>query len=181
MLNLLPKVEKKKITREYRVRFLVVAFSLCLAGEVISLILLVPSYLTAWTRLYGLNSQSASLKAQNVTSEITQLSATIKKTSDYLNALSASSTPSNVAGTIKNIVVTKGSSVKINNLVYGKQGTQQQVVVYGIANTRQSLLDFIKDLKAQPGIISADLPVSDFAQSKDINFSVTVLAGTKKI
>lgn len=181
MLNLLPKDQKKKIIREYRTRFLIVAFSLLLAGEVIFLILLIPPYLTAKSRLYSLNSQSASIKAQNITTETDQLGAEVQKTSNYLDTFVSTTTPIGVAKAIKNIVDMRGSSVRISGLTYGVQNSNQQIVVRGTADTRQALLDFVNKLKAQPGVISADLPVSDFAQSKNIDFSVTFLAKPQNI
>lgn len=181
MLNLLPKEQKKKIIREYWFRFWIVAFALAFAGEIISLILLVPSYVTVKARTDILNSQSASLKAQSLTIESSNLDELVRKTNIYLDVLNSSSTPVGVISAIKNVVGTGGGAVQISGLFYTINNGQQQIVVTGNAKSRQSLLDFAKKLKTQPGVISADLPVSDFAKAQDIDFSIIVLMNPQKI
>jgi hypothetical protein len=54
-------------------------------------------------------------------------------------------------------------------------------VVGGVANSRQALIDYVKKIKIQPGVISADVPVSGFIQAKNINFSVTVTMKVQNI
>jgi hypothetical protein len=181
MLNLLSKDQKKKIIREYRVRFWVVACSLFLAGEVISLILLVPPYLTVKTRADILNSESASLKVKNLTTEITNLANIVQQTNNYLSVFDSSSTPVGVVAAFQNIVEVRDKSIRIGSFFYRTNNGQQQVVISGNADSRQSLLDFAKKLKNQPGVISADLPVSNFAQAQNIDFSINVLVNPQPI
>ena len=180
MLNLLTKPEKKKIIREYRVRFWVVAFSLALAGEVISLILLIPPYLSAQSRLNLLDSQSVGLQAQNLTSESSSLGAVVRQTNAYLNAFNSSSTPTGVVKVMQDVVGVKGNSVRFKSLFYKPGNGKQRILISGNANSRQSLLDFDKNIKSLPDVVSVDLPVSNFAQSKDINFSVDILIDPQK-
>lgn len=181
MLNLLPKNQKKKISREYLVRFFVVGFALIFIAQIISLILLIPPYLTAETRIELLNVQSAGFKAQNVTAEITRLSDIVRQTNNYLSLFTSSTTPNGVVPVIKKVVEVRDGLVKINNLSYKNQNGKQLIVVGGVADSRQNLLDYVKKLKVQPGVVSADLPVSDFVQSKNINFSVTVVMKAQNI
>jgi len=181
MLNLLPKNQKKIISREYRVRFFVVGFALIFVAEIISLILLIPPYITAETSIELLNAQSAGFKAQNVTTEITKLSEVVRKTNNYLSLFTASSTPNETLSVIKKMVDVREDLVKINSLSYKVQNGQQSVVVGGVANSRQALIDYVKKIKIQPGVISADVPVSGFIQAKNINFSVTVTMKVQNI
>jgi hypothetical protein len=159
----------------------VIVCSLLLAGEVISLILLVPSYITAQTRINILNSESANLKVQNLTAESSQLSGIVQQTNGYLKVLSSSSTPVGVVSSLRNIADVRGQAVRIGSFFYRTNNGQQQVVISGNANSRQSLLDFAKKLKSQPGVVSADLPVSDFAKAQDIDFSINVLMNPQHI
>lgn len=175
MLNLLLKDQKKKIAKEYKIRFLIVACALILAGEIISLVLLTPSYLTVQTRISILNSESAGLKAQNLNTETSNLGSVVQQANVYLNALTSSTTPVGVVKVLQNIVNVRDGSIRIESLFYRTVSGKQQVVVVGKANSRQSLLDFATKLKAQPGVISADLPVSDFAKAQNIDFSINVV------
>jgi hypothetical protein len=181
MLNLLLKEQKKNITREYRVRFWTVACSLFFAGEIISLILLFPSYLTAHTRLNILNSESASLKVQNLTTESARLSSIVQQTNNYLDILTSSTTPIGAVSAIQNIAAVRDGSVRIGSLLYRINNGQQQIVIAGKANSRQSLLDFVKKLKNQPSVVSADLPISDFAKSQNIDFSINIFMNPQHI
>jgi nitrate reductase NapAB chaperone NapD len=175
MLNLLPKDQKNKIVREYRIRFWVVTCSLFLAVEIISLVLLFPPYLTVQTRIDILNSQSTDQKVQNLTTEISSLGDVVQQTNNYLDIFNSSSTPTGVVAALQNIVSVHDKTIRIGSFYYKANKGQQQIVIIGNANSRQSLLDFTKKLKNQPGVVSADLPVSDFAKSQDINFSINVL------
>jgi hypothetical protein len=181
MLNLLPKDQKNKIVREYRTRFWAIVFALALAGEVISLILLVPPYLTVQTRVNILSSQAVDSKVKNLALETSDLSDTIQQTNSYLNILNSSSTPTGATPAIQNISAVRGGSVKIGSFFYRANNGQQQIVISGNASSRQSLLDFAKRLKGQPGVISADLPVSDFAQAQNINFSINIVMDPQRI
>lgn len=181
MLNLVPKDQKNKLIREYRIRFFVILFALTLTAEVISLILLIPPYLTAKTRIDLLNARSAGLQAQNVTTETTKLEAIVRKTTSYLNIFTSNATPKGVLSVVDTMVGLRGESVKIKNISYKTQNGQQYVLLQGVASSRQALLDFSKKLKTVSGVTSADLPVSDFVKSADIDFSVTVVIQPKKI
>jgi len=181
MLNLLSKDQKNKITREYRVRFWVIAFALAFIGEIISLVLLVPSFLTVQTRINILGSQAVDLKVKSLASESSNLVDTIKQTNNYLNTFNSSSTPVGVVEAFQNIVAIRGGAVRIGSFFYRANNGQQQIVISGNADSRQSLLDFVKKLKTQPGVVSADLPVSDFAQAQDIDFSINILINQNNI
>ncbi len=179
MLNLLLKEQKQKIIREYRNRFIVVALALALAGEAISLILLVPSFLTAQTRIDILNSQSADLKVQNLNAETLELSKIVQKTNSYINILSSSSTPIGVVNALQIIVKTRGTAINLSSFLYRMINGQMQIIVSGRASSRQTLLDFVKKIKLQQGVISADLPVSDFAKAQNIDFAITIIMNPK--
>lgn len=158
-----------------------IACALLLAGEVISLILLVPPYLTAQTRIDILNSESVNLKVQNLNTESSKLSDIVRQTNDYINIFSSSSTPVGVVDAIQKIVDVRDNTVRLGSFFYRTNSGQQQIVVTGNANSRQSLLDFAKKIKNQPGVVSADLPVSDFAKAQNIDFSINVLINPQHI
>ncbi len=175
MLNLLRPEQKKKIIREYHVRFFVLALTLLFVSQIIAIILLVPSYLTSKSAADNLNSQNAALQAQSADQEGSTLNATIQKTNDSINIFSsiASSSPDVIAALHK-VIDNKGGAVRIIGLNYSIQGKQQQVTMQGVAASRQDLLNFAKQLKQQKGIVSADLPISDFSQAQNINFSLPI-------
>lgn len=181
MLNLLRPEQKKKIIHEYHVRFFVLAFALLLCIQVISIVLLVPSYTTSKIRADAANSQSSILQAQSVSEKVTTLNNLVKKTNDYVSVFVSLPTSTDIIGAINSIVDNRGT-VKIKGLVYNSsQNSLQQIIAQGVAPTRQDLLDFVKRLKEQPGVLSATSPLSDFSQAQNINFSVTVVRQPQNI
>jgi len=180
MLNLLRPEQKKKIIREYHVRFFVMAFSLLLCIQVIAAILLIPSYTASKARSDTLNSQSSVLQAQSVSHEVADLNALVKQTNDYISVFPLISTSTSMYSTINNLVGARSQKIKINAVMSGVQNNQPQIILQGVAATRQDLLDFITQLKKQSNVSSVNLPISDFSQPQNINFSLTVTMGASK-
>ena len=180
MLNLLKPEQKRKIIHEYHVRFFVLVFVMLFCAEMIAVVLLVPSYTISKARMDGLNSKSSVLQAQSISEQGAALNDLIKKTNDYISLFSVSASSTVISGAINSVVNNRGSAVRINGLVYGLQNGQQQIIVQGVAASRQDLLDFVKRLKQQIGVLSADLPLSDFSQAQNITFSLTVVEALPK-
>lgn len=175
MLNLLKPEQKKQIIHEYHVRFFVLVFVMLFCVEVLAVILLLPSYLTSKARSDALNSKSSILQAQSISEQGAALNDLIKKTNDYIGVFLASATSTSVSAALHAVVDNRGNAVKINGLVYSVQNGVQQITVQGVAASRQDLLDFIKRLKQQKGVLSANLPLSDFSQAQNITFSLVVI------
>lgn len=162
-------------------RFWVVACSLLLVGEIISLILLVPPYLIAQTRMNILNDQSAGLKVQDLNKELASLTDIIKETNSYLAIFNSTSTPTGVVPALQSIIWASDKTIQLGSFFYRTNNGQQQLVVSGKAKTRQAVIDFVKKLRTQPGVVSVNLPVSDLAKANDIDFSVDVSINPQNI
>ena len=180
MLNLLRPEQKKKIIHEYRIRFFVLALSTLLFVQMVAIILLIPSYTISKKRVDSLNIQFSVLQAQNISEEGSALNILVKKTNDYINVFLPLATQTDVTTPINNVLDNRGPKVRIIGISYGVlQSGEQQVIIQGVASTRQDLLDFSAQLKKQKGIVSADLPLSDFSQSQNINFSLTIIENSQ--
>jgi hypothetical protein len=175
MLNLLRPEQKKKIIHEYHVRFFVLVFSLLFCIQIVAIILLIPSYAISKARSDALNSQTSTLQKQDESQEVARLNGLVNQTNGYINILSLTSTTTDAYLIIDNIVNVRGPNIKINGVVYGAQNGQNQVIIQGTAVSRQNLLDFVNQLKKQKKVLSATLPISDFSQPQNINFSLTVI------
>src|SRR3989344_4079100 len=144
MLNLLRPEQKKKIIREYHIRFFVVGTSLFFVAEIIAIVLLVPSYVMTKARADDLNSKSSILQAQNLSEEGATLNAIVQKVNGYESIFLSSSTPVELSAILKKVVDNRGPAVRLDGFIYSAADNKQQIVVQGIANTRQDLLNFIK-------------------------------------
>ena len=76
---------------------------------------------------------------------------------------------------IRLITDNKGDYVRIQSVAFEKGvATEGKIVLAGIARDRDSLTDFVKMIESQEIFTKVDLPVSNFAKDKDINFSINI-------
>lgn len=171
MINLLPDTEKEFIRKEYRLRVIAVILTFILVTILIGGILLIPSYvLTVYKAKVAENSSRAAAGKTEVSSteklQIAQKAVTILKPEEVLFQ------PSTI---IALLFKTKNSGISIISISYSKKGKDPlKVNVIGVATTRQALVDFMTAVKAEQGIVSADIPVATFAKDTNIPFTMTI-------
>lgn len=183
MINILPTEEKKKILVEYRLRLGVVAVFALAALVFSSLILLAPSYLLAISKYNSVSGELAMLESKqghnSQEKDInTQISGINKKIDLFLKGgAGVTVAPSQAILSILNI---KGSAIKIQGFTYDATGKQERFIVTGVALDRDSLAQFIENLKKEPTFTKVDLPISSYVKSANIDFSIVIERGVKK-
>lgn len=78
---------------------------------------------------------------------------------------------------LDSLLLKKTNRIKIDEILYesSQREDQRKVIVRGQATSRESLLDFRVSLERDPKWQEVDLPVSNFVQGANINFSLTLL------
>lgn len=180
MLNLLPIQEKKKVLTEYRLRFF--AFAVFTLGALIvaNLALLTPSYLLAVSKYESISADLAEKQAKQgaggqVKTIDGQVRAINKEISLFLNDSSVKRV--SPAEAMAKIIRIKSAAIKIQGFSYDAGGPQERIVVSGIANDRDSLAQFVDELKKEGTFSSVDLPVSSYVKSTNIDFSIVLIHG----
>lgn len=175
MLNILPYEEKKKILKEYHLRLAVVSVFAVSALILVSLVLLIPSYMLAVSKYNFVaeelarleQKQSGTISEKEVNKQIQEVN---KKVAVFLgNKKVKVSTPSEM---ITRIIGIKEDTIKIYSISYEANIDRDRVVLTGKADDRDSLARFVEILKKDPIFTSVSLPIGSYVKSTNIDFSL---------
>jgi len=176
MLSFLTQDYKTMIRREYILRFLTVVFFVLIVLAIVAGLLLIP-YLTfvgsqeaiSASRFALLtdssqvrDSQTFRIELSNLRAEALRLTPSAKVLPyELINELSA--------------LFTNGVELSSIEYTLNKDGTAA-ISLSGVASTRLSLQSFISTLQNVPGLTGVSIPVSAFAQDKNIGFNLSINA-----
>ncbi len=101
----------------------------------------------------------------------------IKKVNGLVGALSDDADAKlSYSEIIKKIISLKNKDIKILSFIIEKSNpVGKKIIINGIANTRDSLTLFNKNITADGSFESVVFPVSDFIKSSDSQFSATLI------
>lgn len=176
MTNLLPQIDQSAIKKEYKNRRVIVALLVLVGTIVVSAGFLLPSLILSNVKLKTISS--AAEKARIANEEQTKdnaSSALLKSTEDKLALLKTKDAESPVTSVIDLITKNKSANIRIKEISYEhKDDGSGHVVLAGLSKDRESLTDFLHQMQAVSFFKTVDLPVSNFAKDKDINFSMQI-------
>ncbi|MEK7558510.1 MAG: hypothetical protein AAB507_01645 [Patescibacteria group bacterium] len=174
MINLLPDGYKGQIEKEYRGRLLIVALIFIFLTEIVSIMLLLPSYFISETKYYSaLNRTLKDISANGADSLKT--SDAIKKINDKIALLKISGgDKAQVGALINSIVAQKYSAIAIKSINYEMRGSTAKIDVLGVAKSRESLLGFVDRLKKEKYFAEVYSPVSNLVKDRNIDFSIQI-------
>ena len=183
MMNLLPLIEKKKVRMEYRLRFAVVFFSALALLVFANAILLVPSYIRAFSKHSLVEQQFAAaagspeiqkardLAEKDTTTKIREIN---KKLNLFVSEKKEESLPLIPSEVFRKIIGLRPSAIKIFGITYDVTLERERFVVVGRSVDRESLAAFMEALKKDKVFTSVELPISSYAKSTNIDFSITL-------
>jgi len=175
VINVLPKPKKRILYWEYWKRFASVTLSLVAISGVLAVMLLSPSYFftkskesLAESRLEAFNKENPQITSDNLDKTINDINSKL--------ILLSSRDSTNVADTVfGRILSIRPAGIKFNQILYKeKDPTTRILEVYGIARDRTVLRSFKSTLDADPNFAKVDLPISNFIERTDINFTVYI-------
>jgi hypothetical protein len=174
MANLLPKKEQNALKREYSLRrFDVILFLVCVVLAV-SLILLFPSYILSKVRATNVSAELEIVKkatnAANPTDDLTLRLREAKEKAVTLQVFEKNLSVYDLIHTFE----TKSPSIKLKDISYTRGIDDVLITIQGRAGDRESLTTFQKQIKAYPNFSRVDLPISNFAKDKDIDFTMKI-------
>lgn len=179
MFNLLPESMKEKAKRDYKFRRLLVTLSLVIFLQCSFLIFLFPSWIVSTYKEKEIVSQVANIgKSQSITESNSALSI-IKSTNKKLDSLNIELEYPRVTPFINVVLSKKTGAIYITGFSFittdKKTGTLE---LSGVSTTRESLVSFVKRLKESGVFKAVDLPISNLAKDKNINFSIGLILNT---
>lgn len=176
MLNLLPKNYKENVRGEYLRRLSIVVLIGLTLTDIFFLVAISPAYISISMRKKIVEEANSSIKNSTNTKDREMILSNIKDLKSRLDTAGAISgdIPSEF---IDKALQLKGSGIYIQNISYTKkEGRQREVILAGVAASRLSLIDFSKRIKLSDWTLSSDIPLSNLASDKNINFSVSLIS-----
>ncbi|PIP86648.1 hypothetical protein COV42_00155 [Candidatus Campbellbacteria bacterium CG11_big_fil_rev_8_21_14_0_20_44_21] len=172
MPNLLPQNNKKKIREEYLLRLLALVLVFSFITFLLASVFFLPSYFLSKNKA-GLASEKISfLKSYVEKTQKSGLSEDVISTNLKIKTLSF---PEKIKFhlSIRSILDKKAAPIRITSLVLRSINDEKKsLFVGGIASDRDSLIDFTESLKTINDFSAVNLPVSNLAKNKDIDFNI---------
>lgn len=175
MLSFLTQEYKKKIKTEYFLRFLTVFFIASTILGVIAAIILIPygTFVAAQGVISQSRLDSLSNSTQVKDSKVFRIELnTLRDDANRLLSSDAAVLPYELITTLSGIA---SGGIEISSVGYSEnQDGSVALSVSGIASTRSTLQAFVISLQNTPGFNGVTIPVSAFAQDKNIDFNLSM-------
>lgn len=173
MFNLLPGSIKREIVSEYRIRRVVVILIFVILTQILTMISLFPSWVVSRTREQGVSLELEKTRKSDLSSDANGIKDKIKLINNEVNLLSTSLEYPRLSPFIDYVLSKKTSSIKLNSFSYN-DGNSWTLSIKGVSSSRESLVEFVDSLKSENIFKSVDLPVSNLAKNRNIDFSITL-------
>lgn len=175
MFNLLPDNLKKKIKTEYSLRRLIVVIFSVVFVQVVCLVFLFPSWLISSYKEDDIISQTEEMSKSELLSSASSTASDIISINSKLNAIDSSLSYLTIIPYINGIISNKTGDIHISDFTYtSNSSTTGTITLNGVSLTRESLVGFVKSLEGSDLFKSVDLPISNFAKDRNINFSINI-------
>lgn len=177
LLNLLPSERRRALTREYVFRLGTVGIGLLIALVAMHGLLLVPSHLYVVEQLQSRRDQLAVLQAASSASGQESIAARIQSLDQdtaHLAALKDLPTASAaISGVLRHVPRT---GITLTGFTFSAKGggASPELRLSGVAASRDALRRYVEALDALPYIDKANLPISAYAEEKNISFTITL-------
>ncbi len=178
MYTLIPQENIKHLTYEYRLRFVTALFIFLSFAVWVGIVSLFPSYIVSVTEEGYATRQAEAIK----TSPTSKTSTALNHQIGGINAITGSIFRSQDSFSFSNVIegITKHrvpgisiTSFEVARTSMADGSSSITTVIRGQAVTREALSTFKKALELDPKTLKVDWPVSNLAQSKNINFYIT--------
>ncbi|HEY4490261.1 MAG TPA: hypothetical protein VJC12_03350 [Candidatus Paceibacterota bacterium] len=175
MFNLLPDEDKKKVLNEYSLRRIAITLLFLFVSGLIALIAIFPSKLLSESKSRSIEKEVSFSKTSETLVEETALSARVSEIKSKLIALKGDELTTKV-NLIDRIVNKRDSRIQIISFTYnsGDDKSSGSIVLYGVAQDREALLNFLKNLKTEELFKDANLPVSNFTKERNLDFTIEI-------
>lgn len=180
MFNLLPQEYQRNLKKEYSRRrvtlILIVFFFIGLAG----MLTLFPSYLLSLQKEKEISVEDINIE-KTLRADVAGLNKQINSIKEDTALVLGREAQSQIYLLLAQILENRSSGIVIKSLSYKKQNDDLvSIAVVGVANTRDGLLSFTKELETLEIFEHVNVPVSNFAKEKNIEFSLDLIENKKQ-
>jgi len=174
MLNLLPTETKKKLSRLYYSRIIIMVMWFGFAVFIIAICLLIPLYIVVQAEQNSLDKELVQLKTQSEFQIEEILREDISEINKKLTAFSIDKKSLLSQDALSPILDELSSGVEITEFFYSsKFETPLSIEITGIAKGRDDLQSFADRLEKNIAFSKIELPISEFVKNKDVTFRIS--------
>lgn len=175
MFNLLPENLKESIRKEYKHKRLVVILFFIVSVQATFLIFLFPTWLVSYHKQMEISTQSEQMSKFLNDSNTNPATSVIKSINSKLNVINSALEYPKFLPLIDTVISKKTNKISITNFSYAPTASSSaSLTLGGISSTRESLVSFVKSLEDTKLFSKVDLPISNLAKDKDIEFTINL-------
>lgn len=171
MINLIPKEAVVYLRREYRSRAITVWSVLMGCAALITAFLLLPTYVLVDSQITAYELEYN--KTTDKTSTFSDIADQVRQSNDLAGRLLEETEYTSPRVLTETLEAIASEGIFISSISL-KADQQSPINVVGIAETRSRLAAFRSDLESHSWFERVNLPLSDLANERDINFSLQV-------
>lgn len=173
MINLLPLAVKKKITKEYWVRVVSVWFFILSIALVLVSLLLLPVYVLIGSQISVYETTASEVAAKVEDFDVSAVP--LAKANSQAQKLFELRKVKHFSDLVNDFNSLENVGLEISSLKFERDnGLVKNAYLSGTAKSRKDLSDFRAELVSMPEVKSVDLPISNLAKDRDIDFDLTV-------
>lgn len=174
MRNLLPERNRRMVRHEYYMRLGVVALLLLVGTLIVGTASLLPAHFASQEKLNAIEMQAAFVEQSLAQRDEVASTGVVRMVNIELAALVAQQKRVRTETLLRTALAGKPAGISISSFRF-KEGTEGgEIEIEGQAEDRDALLAFRRALEGEPNVLSVKLPISNLAQTNDINFSLTI-------
>ncbi len=175
MFNVLTKDLKQNIESDYKKRKLSIWLFVFIFLSFFVTFTLVPSFVFMLSEKKSIEVVGDSVKNSSSSKEDEETKQIFDNTNKLLNYLSLSKPSFYTIDLLSKLIALDNSGIKMTDILYQRQSSTTAVfTLKGVAVNRESLILFSKNISSDNLFKDVNLPVSNFAKDKNIEFSFDV-------
>lgn len=179
MFNLLPNLFKDEIKAEYNLRKWIVLLSLVLFLQISFLALTI----SIWTIFLDKETEASNqVKKENevmLSQSTNDILKVINATNQKITIIDKTMFSPEILPIYDTIISQKTTGISLREFNYNSSATESTLSLKGLADTRETLVSFVKKLQDLKVFSNVDLPVSNLAKQKDIEFNIDIKINNK--
>lgn len=174
MFKLLTEEAMKKVTSEYKRRRTVVVLLALILALLISVVGILPSYVLSTIRQFEIEEKSKITNSAKTKGDEQELDAWLAKTNNILASISPDLEMPPPSELIEKVIDEKTSGVSLTSFSWKEDKEKPVMIVRGLASSRANLILFRDNLNDSGHFSSVELPISDLALDKNIDFQISL-------
>ncbi len=172
---LIPEGERRALRREYRLRITIVAFLFVSCALVVGIGSLLPVYIFSYGQEREAILREEAVRKSRIESGADQIEKDLIITQAIAERILAEKDPVSYTGLIQKILSYRKKEILVAAFEFTKDvstSTLGRVSVQGKALSREALLEFKKSIEGDKTFTDIELPLSDLAKSKNLDFNL---------